>query len=177
MEVILAKDFTALGFVGDRVAVKNGYARNYLIPKGIAVEAASRNARELKHKLHQINAHKAKMKSEAEEVASKLNLLSFEFTLKIGAQGKSFGSLGTKDIEKYLAEQGFDISRKQITLTDQVKSGGQFPFSIKLHSEVTVPLTMKVKVDIPATKKKEEPKEVAEPEADAEELEALAEME
>jgi large subunit ribosomal protein L9 len=177
MDVILSKDFSTLGFTGDKVSVKNGYARNYLIPRGIAVEADSRRSKELAHKMHKISAHKARLKKDADAIASKLKLLSFEFTLKIGSQGKSFGSLGTKDIEVYLASQGIEIARKHILLQDQIKSGGEFPFNIRLHSEVSVPLVAKVKVEVPEAKKEEKPSSKGRAQQDADELEALAEME
>jgi large subunit ribosomal protein L9 len=178
MDVILAKDFVTLGFTGDKVAVKNGYARNYLIPRGIAVEADSRRSKELAHKMHKIAAHRARLKKDADGIAAKLKLLSFEFTLKIGSQGKSFGSLGTKDIEAYLTSQGIEVMRKNILLQDQIKSGGEFPFNIRLHSEVSVPLVAKVKVEVPEAPKREDKGSAGRERntQDADEIEALAEL-
>lgn len=168
MEIILAKNYPSLGFIGDRVTVKNGYGRNYLIPEGIGVEATSRNARQLNHRMKQIDAARAKAKAEAEEVAARMKSTPIEFTLKIGEQGKSFGSLGARDIENFLKEKGFEVTRKQIVLNEQIKSGGTFDFDVKLHSDVIVQLKAKVTVELPegGKKKKEDKKEKIAPEAD-----------
>ena len=163
MEIILAKSYPSLGFIGDKVSVKNGYARNFLIPQGIGVEATSRNARQLNHKMKQIAAAREKARLEAEEVAARLRTTPIEFTLKIGEHGKSFGSLGTRDIENFLSEKGFELNRKQIVLQEQIKSGGSFDFQVKLHSDVTVDLVANVTVELPASaKKKESAKEAKE---------------
>ena len=148
MEVILRQDYPALGYTGETVKVKRGYARNYLIPRGIAVESRSRNARVLTHMLTGINAHKAKLKVAAEEIAAKLREVTLEFTLKLGEQGKSFGSVSTRDMEIALQNLGFQIDRKQIRLHEPIKSGGTFEAHVKLHSEISAPLAIKVTVDV-----------------------------
>lgn len=184
MEIILSKSYPSLGFVGDRVSVKSGYARNFLIPQGIGVEATSRNAKQLRHKMKQIEAARTKARLEAEEIASGLKAIPIEFTLKIGEHGKSFGSLGTRDIEALLKEKGFELSRKQILLGEQIKSGGTFDFQVKLHSDVIVDLKAHVTVDLPktSTKKKAEvieetpaAEEAFEEDFDSEDLDATEE--
>ncbi|MCB0337148.1 MAG: 50S ribosomal protein L9, partial [Bdellovibrionales bacterium] len=148
MEVILAQDFGALGFVGDRVVVKNGYARNFLFPRGIAVEASSRNAKLLKHQVAQIFAKKAKLKGEAQTRAQAFSAVPMTFTLKVTDRGRTFGSITTRDIEKRFSENGFPVHRRQIVLQDSIRSLGEFPIQVKLHSEVVVPLTIIVEGDV-----------------------------
>ncbi|RMG40188.1 MAG: 50S ribosomal protein L9 [Candidatus Dadabacteria bacterium] len=153
MEVILKEDLPGLGFVGDRVKVKRGYARNFLFPRGIALEASSKNARMLEHRLREINAKKARLKAAAEELAAKLSQAELNFTLKIGEKGKSFGSISARDIHQGLLDQGFELDRHQIKLPEPIKSGGEFEATVHLHSEVQVPLTIKVAVDDITSKK------------------------
>lgn len=152
MEIILAKDYPSLGFVGDSIKVKSGYARNYLIPEGIAVEASSRNASELKHRLSGILAVKKALKAEAQAKAEDLKKLDVSVLLKIGEGGKSFGSIGTKDIEAILVEKGLEVSRRQIQLQDPIRTVGEFPIQIKLHSEVIGEIILKVVADKVAEK-------------------------
>ncbi len=151
MLVILKQDFPSLGYVGDQVNVRRGYARNYLIPRGVAVEIASRNAAVVSHRMAGIAAHKSKLKLKAQELGQELtNKAKLEFTLKIGGQNKSFGSVSARDIELALVEQGFKLDRKQIRLHEAIKSGGEFVVTIKLHSEVSIDLPVKVTVERPA---------------------------
>src|ERR1700748_3672382 len=114
MEVILQSNFPTLGYVGDRVNVANGYARNYLIPRGIAVESSSKNDRQIAHLVASIDHKKAKLRSEAEEQAKKFESTVLEFKLKTGEAGKVFGSITSKDVESALKAKGFDVMRKQI---------------------------------------------------------------
>ena len=160
MEVILKENFPTLGYVGDVVRVKSGYARNYLIPRGIASEASSNNARALAHKMLGINARKAKLKGEAEELSKKLATVTLAYTLKAGEGGKIFGSIHAKDVEASLLAQGFAISKTQIKLSDAIKKAGDFSASVKLHAEVTVVVPIKVTSDAVKVKApKVEPKE------------------
>lgn len=150
MEVILREDFLTLGYVGDTVSVRRGFARNYLIPNGIAVEASSGNERQLKHKLSAIIAKRMKKKTEAEEFGKVLGQVTVELTLKVGAQGKSFGSISGKDIESKLKELGYNVDRRQIKLADPIRSAGSFEVEVKLHSEVSVGIQLKVEAEQPA---------------------------
>ncbi|MCB0333948.1 MAG: 50S ribosomal protein L9, partial [Bdellovibrionales bacterium] len=138
MEVILEEDFPVLGFVGDRVVVKSGYARNYLIPRGIATEVASRKARELEHKLAGILAKKKRLKEEAEKLAEQIRAIPFTFTIKLGEHGKSFGAITNRDLQATLESKGHKLERRQIKLVEPIKSAGNFTVSIQLHSEVSV---------------------------------------
>lgn len=148
MDVVLKEDFPALGYVGDRVSVKAGYARNFLIPRGLAVEASSRNARTLQHRLAGIMARKQRLKTEAEEHARTVEAAALEFTLKIGEKGRSFGSISVRDILAALEEKGHVFDRRQIRLAEPIKSGGSFEVEVKLHSEVAARVAIEVKTEI-----------------------------
>jgi large subunit ribosomal protein L9 len=164
MEVILKEDFPSLGYIGDKVNVKPGYARNFLVPRGIALESSSRNAKLLKHNLQGINAKKIRRKAEADEYARKLQEVNLEFTLKIGGHGKSYGSISTRHIEQAFKESGHDIDKRQITLSEPIRSAGKFSVHVKLHSEVSIALEVLVIADkvaeAPKQKEKKEEKEV-----------------
>ena len=147
MEVILQQDYPQLGFIGDRLSVKRGYARNFLLPRGIALEVSSRNAKELKHRLALISARKEKKKAEAQELADKLNAVVLEFKLKIGVSGKSYGSIQSKEIDAELKKLGFVLERRQIRLGEPIKTAGEFKVTIKLHSEVSAACAVNVKAD------------------------------
>lgn len=149
MEVILQENFPSLGYVGDRVNVKGGFARNFLIPRGIAIEASSRNERVLKHRLQHVMAKRIRLKSEAEALGKQLAETSLEFTLKMGEAGKSFGSVTSRDVETALKAKGFEIDRKQIRLTDTLRKAGDFKVAIKLHAEVTISVPVKVISETP----------------------------
>lgn len=144
MEVILREDCLPLGYVGDTVRVKRGYARNYLLPRGLAVEASSTNSRALKHQLAGIMSKRLKKKAEAEQFGAVLSQIIVEFTLKMGAQGKSFGSVTTRDIEASLKGLGYNVDRRQIKLVEAIKGAGLHKAEVRLHSEVSVPLQIKV---------------------------------
>jgi len=144
MEVILREDFLSLGYVGDTVRVKRGFARNFLIPRGIAVEASSTNDRVLKHKLSSIVAKRIKKKAEAESFGKILEQVIVEFTLKVGAKGKSFGSVTSKDVEASLKALGYEVDRRQIRVVEAIRGPGVHKVEVKLHSEVVVPVQVKV---------------------------------
>jgi large subunit ribosomal protein L9 len=144
MEVILREDYLSLGYVGDTVRVKRGYARNFLIPRGIAVESSSVNDRVLKHKLSAIVAKRLKKKVEAEAFGKILEQVIVEFTLKVGLKGKSFGSVTAKDIESALKSLGYEVDRRQIRLIEAIRGPGLHKVEVKLHSEVSVPVQVKV---------------------------------
>jgi large subunit ribosomal protein L9 len=144
MEVILREDYISLGYIGDTVRVSRGFARNFLIPRGFAVEASSQNERALKHKLGAIMAKRIKKKLEAESYAKVLEQVTVEFTLKMGAQGKSFGSVTTRDVEASLKTLGYNIDRRQIRLSETIKGPGLYKVEIKLHSEVAVFVQVRV---------------------------------
>ena len=147
MEIILVENFPSLGYVGDRVSVKPGYARNFLFPRKIAVEVSSRRARTLKHVLAGVDAKRIKLRKEAEEFATRLKQVRLDFTLKIGGAGRSFGAITARDIELALKAQEILVNRKQVRLPEPIKTVGTHQVEIKLHSDVHAPITISVIAD------------------------------
>ena len=145
MDVILLQDIANLGFKDEVVSVKNGYARNYLIPQGFAINATSSNKKILAENLRQ-RAHKLeKIKNEAVELAERLNELSLTIATKTSSTGKIFGSVNTILIAEALKNKGFDIDRKKILIKqDQIKEVGKYTAEIKLHKEVNVSIELDV---------------------------------
>ena len=147
MEVILKENYPSLGYVGDQVSVKGGFARNFLIPRGIAVEASRRNTRVLTHLLTAINAKKVKLRGQAQEFAAKIEKIALEFTLKLGTAGKSFGSVTARDVMLELEKKGIALDRRQVRLSDVVKGAGEYTADIRLHSEVVAKVSVIVKAE------------------------------
>ncbi|MFN3801273.1 50S ribosomal protein L9 [Belliella pelovolcani] len=136
MEVILKTDIKGLGYKNDLVDVKPGYGRNYLIPQGFAVLATGSNKRVLAENIKQA-AHKAeKIKTEAENLATKLEGITLEIKAKIGESGKIFGKVTTLQISDALAAQGIEIDRKKISINVPVQAAGEFEAEVDLHREV-----------------------------------------
>lgn len=159
MQVILSEDYPSLGYVGDTVTVKRGFARNFLIPRGLAVEMSSSSGRVIAHRMAQINAIKAKKRAQAEAFGGNVAGIVLEFALKFGDSGKSFGSITTRDIEEALSARGFTIDRRQIKLPEPIRMAGDYRIPVKLHAEVSVPITISVVADAAAralAKKREE---------------------
>lgn len=146
MEIILIQDVNKLGQKDDIVNVKDGYGRNYLIPKGFAV-AATTSAKKMHAENLRQRAHKEeKIKIAAQEIATKLEGVKITVGAKTSTSGKIFGSVNTIQIAESLQEKGFDIDRKNITLPlDQIKEVGNYKAVIKLHREVKVELDFEIK--------------------------------
>jgi large subunit ribosomal protein L9 len=134
-----------LGNKNDVVTVRNGYARNYLIPKGMAITATESAKKVIAENIKQ-QAHKeAKVKAEAEQLAKKLEGVKLTIGAKTSSTGKIFGSVNNIQIAEALAEKGFEIDRKSISLSeDQVKEVGTYKAEIKLHREVKVSIEFEV---------------------------------
>jgi len=158
MQIILREDYPSLGYVGDVVDVRPGYARNFLIPRGLASESHSRNAKMLKHQMDQIRAKRLKLQKEAESRAKSMDGMVLLFELKIGEHGKSFGSISSKDIHQELERLGHSFDKKQIKLAEPIKSGGEFKVDVQLHGEVSVSIPVKVEALVSAPKTSAEPK-------------------
>ncbi len=145
MQVVLLEDVKALGKKGQIVKVNDGYARNFILPKKLGVEATPKNLNDLK--LQQANADKlaAEQLAAAKELAAKLENLSVTLTMKAGEGGKAFGSISGKEIAKAAAEQlGLNIDKKKLVLPDAIKTFGTHEVPVKLHRDVTGKLTVKV---------------------------------
>ena len=136
MKIILKEDVANLGYKSDVIVVKNGYGRNYLIPKGKAIVATESAIKMLNEDLRQ-RAHKlAKIKADAEELSAKLNDASVTIAVKTSANGKIFGSVTSIQIVDALAKQGLEIDRKIITIDDAIKSVGTFTATARIHRDV-----------------------------------------
>ena len=144
MEVILREDVPNLGTVGDLVKVKPGYARNYLLPRGLAVVADRRNVGELEHQKRLVADKRERDRRQAETFAQKLTQLRVTLTARAGEEGKLFGSVTNIDIEKALAEHGFTIERRRIRLEEPIKSIGEHLVPIHLGVGVDAHVTVVV---------------------------------
>ena len=142
MQVILKEDIQSLGKAGDIVNVREGYGRNYLLPKKKAILAAPNNLKQLEHQKKIVEALQLKRKRTAEELSKKLAALSLTISRDAGDEDKLFGSVTTKDISEALRNEGFIIDRHDIHLEAPIKKLGIFDVPAKLHPEVTA--TVKV---------------------------------
>jgi large subunit ribosomal protein L9 len=137
MKVILLEDIDTIGKMGDTVSVKNGYARNYLIPRKLALPATARNLKAHEHQLRDIERKVSKIVSEAQSLADKIAGVSLTFNRKTGEKGRLFGSVTNMDIADALKEKGLTIDRKDIVLPEPIKSLGEFDVQVKLHHDVS----------------------------------------
>jgi len=136
MQVILTDDVVGVGDIGETVSVKPGFARNYLIPRGLAMESGSSSARQLAHRMRQIDAKKRRMKKDCEDVAQKVRDQSLVFEVRVASGGRVFGSIGAKDIADRLGSAGFALDRKRVLLAEPLKKVGTHFVRVKLHPEV-----------------------------------------
>ena len=136
MQVILRERLDNLGNAGDVVSVKPGYARNYLVPKGLAYEANDTNLKRIGREREQAARRSAVDLDAARESAKAIEGVSITFTARAGEEGKLFGSITSSDIAEKLAEQGVEIDRRQIQLDEPIKALGVFTVPVRLHSEV-----------------------------------------
>lgn len=145
MEIILKQDIQKLGFKDDIIVVKNGYARNYLIPKGFAINA-TRDAKKVHEEILRQRAHKEeKIKAEAQAIADKLKDVKLSIGAKASSKGKIFGSVNTIQIAESLKEKGFEIDRKIITIKeDLIKEVGNYTAKIRLHKEVQIEVPFEI---------------------------------
>ncbi len=138
MKVILAQDIKALGKKGQLVDVSDGYARNFLFPKKLAIEASAKNLEEMKNAETSKQIKEAKELAAAKEILSKLEGCMVKIQRSSGADDKLYGSVGTKDIADALAQQfGIDIDKRKIQLSDPIKSYGNYTVTVKLHTSVS----------------------------------------
>ncbi len=143
--IILKENIDGLGIIGDVVSVKAGYARNFLIPKGLASAANERNVKELDHRKRQL-AHKLeKVTKDAEGVKVRVEKVTCEFVQRASEEGKLFGSVTSMDLEAKLQEAGVEIDRKKIQLGEPIKSLGEHVVPVKLDAGVVAELKVIVK--------------------------------
>lgn len=144
MKVILREDVDHVGKMGDLVNVKDGYARNYLLPRDMAAPATERNLRALEHQKRLIEAKRKKERAAAEELVKRLTAIPLTFPMQAGEDDKLFGSVTSKDIAEALAEKDFIVDRRKIVLDKPIKALGTFTVSIKLSSDVTGDVSVSV---------------------------------
>jgi large subunit ribosomal protein L9 len=144
MEVILKEDIATLGKIGEVVRVRDGYARNYLLPRGLVLEANKRNLKTFEHQKKIVADQKQKITRHAQVVGDQLAGVSLVIAMKVGEEGKLFGSVTTIQIEKALKAKGLNVDRRKIHLEAPIKSVGDYEVPIRLGAELTMPLKVSV---------------------------------
>lgn len=147
MEVILREDVADLGSVGDVVKVKPGFARNYLLPRGLAVIADKRNIHVLEHQKRLAADKRERDRKQAQGTADRLSSLRITLKARAGEEGKLFGSVTNLDIEKALAAQGFSVERRRIRLEEPIKSIGEHVVPVHLGVGVDAKVTVVVEAE------------------------------
>jgi large subunit ribosomal protein L9 len=137
VRIILLRDFETLGESGTQVEVKEGFARNYLIPKGIALKASKENLKKFEEIAKQKKNKTARALKNSEELAEKLKTLSLTVPVKVGEDDKIFGSVTTQMIAEQLQEKGYEIDKRQVQLEEPIKALGIYDIPIRLHSEIS----------------------------------------
>ena len=155
MKVILTEDVVGLGDIGEAVSVRAGYARNFLVPRGLAFEAESASAKEAQHRVRQIESKKRRLKGAAEEASKKMQALAVTLELRVGSNGRVFGSVGARDIAAKLAELGHEFDRRRVLLSEPIKKIGAHPVRLRLHQDVETTITVTVNA-IEASREEEE---------------------
>ena len=183
MKLILTEDVPNLGSLGDTIDVKSGYGRNYLLPNGIALLATGRASKELQHRIQHLNKLREGKIELAHEQAEKLKTVKLEVVRKSGPGGRLFGSVTNRDLKELLKEKEFDVERRSIQLNSPIRNIGLHEFTVRVHSEVSVNMHIKVTGDSVESAVKtaavDEPKDknTDEINVDSEELEKLEELE
>ena len=144
MQVILREDIDNLGKIGDLVKVKEGYARNFLVPKKKAIEATPHNLRAMDHAKKMVADRIRTLKKEAAADADKIKSLAITIKAKVGEEGKLFGSVTSMDIAEAMKAQGVAIDKRKIVLEEPIKRVGDFTVQVKLHSDVLADLKVSV---------------------------------
>ena len=144
MKVILRSDMDHLGKAGDLVNVKAGYARNFLIPQAIAMEATTKNVRVLEHQQRLIADRLRKERQEMDAFAHRINETSITIPMRVGEEGKLFGSVTNKDVAEALSREGILLDKRKIQLDDPIREVGEFSVPISLHHDLTAHLKLYV---------------------------------
>ena len=183
MKLILTEDVPNLGSLGDTIDVKSGFGRNYLLPKGIALLATGRVSKELQHRIQHLNKLREGKIELAHEQAEKLKTVKIEVVRKSGPGGRLFGSVTNRDLKELLKEKEFDVERRSIQLNSPIRNIGLHEFTVRVHSEVSVNMQIKVTGDSDESAVKtaavdeSKDKNADEKNVDSEELEELEKLE
>ena len=144
MEVILREDIEKLGHRGDVVKVAPGFARNFLIPRRMAVQATEANKKIVAQERDAWLRKEAKLKGEAEDLAKMLSAVTLTISQRAGEEGHLFGSVTSKDVAEALEKQNYQIDRKKIVLDENIRQTGEYKIPVRLHREVTAEVTLNV---------------------------------
>jgi large subunit ribosomal protein L9 len=144
MEVILREHVDNLGRRGDVVKVAEGYARNYLLPRKLALAVTANNRRQIERERAVAEARDAEERGQAEAIAQRLEQIELEIARRVGEHQTLYGSVTSADLAHALAAKGFDIDKKRIQLRDPLKALGETTVPVKIHRDVTVPVKVKV---------------------------------
>ncbi|MFP4159965.1 MAG: 50S ribosomal protein L9 [Desulfobacterales bacterium] len=147
MKVILNETIDALGIVGSEVDVKNGYARNFLIPQGKAVPATEENRKRMEQERAKIELQMAKERERAEEMASRVKGLSIQIPAKVADEDRLYGSVGVKEIANALEKQGIEVQRRSILLPNAIKNLGTYQVPVRIYKDIEPEITVEVVPD------------------------------
>jgi large subunit ribosomal protein L9 len=136
MEIILREDVPHLGKTGEVVKVKDGYARNYLLPKGLAYPATAANKTRIAFEADRITKQRAAERADAETEAARLGAVHLSFAVKVGEEDKLYGSVTASDIQRKLEEQGFRLDKRKVDLPEPIRELGEFRVGLKIHPDV-----------------------------------------
>jgi large subunit ribosomal protein L9 len=151
MKVILTEDVQNLGVMGNIVEVKNGYGRNYLIPRSLAVEANPKNIKHFEHQKNIILAKVKKTRKTAEDLAEQISQMVLSIEATAGDEDKLFGSVTSKDIAEAISKQGVEVDKRKVMLEEPIKRLGSYEVAVKIHHDVSA----NVKVDVIKSVKEE----------------------
>ena len=147
MKLLLKEDVDGLGFCGDEVEVKDGYGRNFLIPKGKALLATPNNLKAFNHQKRIVQAKVKKVTGIAQGVADEISKVTLQTKKKMGEGGKMFGSVTAQEISDLLKAKGVEVDRRKIQIQEPIKKAGEYTIPVKLHPEVTGQIKLTVEGD------------------------------
>ena len=175
MQVILLERVEKLGQIGDEVRVKDGFARNFLLPKKKALRATKANREYFQAQKAQIEANNLRLKGEAQKIADKLNGKSFTLIRQAGDRGQLYGSVSPRDVADAMEKQGFTVDRHQVNISVAIKQIGLFTIPVALHPEVKVNITVNVARSEDEAERQARGEDVLAEKTDAEEAKVAAE--
>jgi len=144
MKVILKDDVKNVGKMGQVVDVADGYARNYLVPRRLAVDANIKNIKSLEHEKRIIEEKAKKIKNSAQDLAHKISTITLMIKAKVGEEGKLFGSVTSMDIAELLKNEGIEIDKKKISIDEPIKRLGSYTVNVKLHPEISTQVNIQI---------------------------------
>ena len=144
MEIILREDVQHLGKAGEVVKVKDGYARNFLLPKGLAYPATDANKKKITYEAQRIAKQRESERTAAEGEASRLGAVELTFTVKVGEEDRLYGSVTASDIQRQLEAQGIHVDKRKVELPEPIRSLGDFRVGLRIHPDVRPEITVHV---------------------------------